>query len=53
MYLTKGNKLPDRYNTEQISIIEQKIITTNIGALPASDDNPRRTRLFTLNGNWK
>eukprot|EP01052_Picozoa_sp_SAG31_P044095 SAG31_NODE_7569_length_1651_cov_2.438144_1_plen_223_part_10 len=53
VYFTQGNKLLDRYNTEQISIIDQKLITPNIGALPASDDNPRRTRLFTLNGNWK
>lgn len=53
VYFTQGNKLLDRYNTEQISIIDQKLITPNIGALPADDANPRRSRLFTLNGNWK
>lgn len=53
VYFTQGNKLLDRYDTEQISIIDQKIISPNIGALPADDANPRRTRLFTLNGNWK
>lgn len=53
VYFTQGTKLLDRYNTEQISIIDQKLITPNIGALPADDANPRRTRLFTLNGNWK
>lgn len=53
VYFTQGNKLLDRYNNEQISIIDQKLITPNIGALPADDANPRRTRLFTLNGNWK
>lgn len=53
VYFTQGNKLLDRYNNEQISIIDQKIVTPDIGALPASDPNPRRTRLVTLNGNWK
>lgn len=53
VFFTQGNKLLDRYNTEQISIIDQKIIAPNIGALPADDANPRRTRLVTLNGNWK
>lgn len=53
VYFTQGNKLLDRYNTEQISIIDQKIISPNIGSLPADDANPRRTRLVTLNGNWK
>lgn len=53
VYFTQGNKLLDRYNTEQISIIDQKIVSPNIGALPADDANPRRTRLVTLNGNWK
>jgi len=53
VYFTQGNKMLDRYNTEQISIIDQKIVTPNIGALPASDPNPRRTRLVSLNGNWK
>lgn len=53
VYFTQGTKLLDRYNTEQIAIIDQKIVTPNIGALPADDANPRRTRLVTLNGNWK
>lgn len=53
VYFTQQNKMLDRYNNEQISIIDQKIISPNIGALPADDANPRRTRLFTLNGNWK
>jgi len=53
VYFTQGNKLLDRYNTEQISIIDQKIVAPNIGALPADDENPRRTRLVNLNGRWK
>lgn len=53
VYFTQGNKLLDRYNTEQIAIIDQKIIAPNIGPLPADDDHPRRTRLVNLNGNWK
>jgi len=53
VYFTNGNKLLDRYNTETISIIDQKIVTPNIGPLPADDDNSRRTRLVTLSGNWK
>ncbi len=53
VYFTQGNKMLDRYDEETIAIIDQKIVAPNIGALPAADANARRSRLVTLNGNWK
>lgn len=57
VYFTQGNKLLDRYNTESISIIDQKIIHPGAINRTGSDDNTtsfqRRTQLVTLNGSWK
>lgn len=57
VYFTQGNKLLDRYNTEQISIIDQKIIRPGFINRTGSDDNTssfqRRTQLVQLNGRWK
>jgi len=57
VYFTQGTKLLDRYNTEQISIIDQKIIQPGTINRTGSDDNTssfqRRTQLVSLNGNWK
>lgn len=57
VYFTQGNKLLDRYNTEQISIIDQKIIRPGGINRTGSDDNTvsyqRRTQLVQLNGRWK
>lgn len=57
VYFTQGTKLLDRYNTEQISIIDQKMIQPGTINRTGSDDNTtsfqRRTQLVSLNGNWK
>lgn len=57
VYFTQGNKLLDRYNNEQISIIDQTIIHPGSINRTGSDDNTtsfqRRTQLATLNGHWK
>ncbi len=57
VYFTQQNKLLDRYNTEQISIIDQKIIHPGSINRTGSDDNTssfqRRTQLVTMNGHWK
>lgn len=60
VYFTQGSKLLDRYNTEEISIIQQKIIspgTQNRIPTTLSGDGvnfgARRTQLVTMNGHWK
>lgn len=57
VYFTQANKLLDRYNTEQISIIDQKIVHPGAINRTGSDDNTtsyqRRTQLVTMNGHWK
>lgn len=57
VYFTQENKLLDRYNTEQISIIDQKIVHPGAINRTGSDDNTtsyqRRTQLITMNGHWK
>ena len=57
VYFTQGSKLLDRYNNEQISIIDQKMIQPGTINRTGSDDNTtsfqRRTQLVSLNGNWK
>ncbi len=57
VYFTQQNKLLDRYNTEQISIIDQKIVHPGAINRTGSDDNTssfqRRTQLVTMNGHWK
>lgn len=57
VYFTQANKLLDRYNTEQISIIDQTIIHPGSINRTGSDDNTtsfqRRMQLTTLNGHWK
>lgn len=57
VYFTQANKLLDRYNTESISIIDQKIIHPGSINRTGSDDNTvsfqRRSQLVTLNGSWK
>lgn len=54
VYFTQGTKLLDRYNTEQISIIDQKIVSPGpINRTNGAEDQMRRTQLVSLNGNWK
>lgn len=60
VYFTDQNKMLDRYNTEEISIITQKIINPGTqNRIPTSESGygvnfgARRTQLVTLNGHWK
>lgn len=60
VYFTQGAKLLDRYNTEQISIIDQKIVNPGTqNRIPTEASPPgvnfgaRRTQLVSLSGNWK
>lgn len=63
VYFTQGCKLLDRYNTEQISIIDQKMVYPGSINRQGGDNNPpvlptdaqfqRRTQLVNLNGYWK
>lgn len=60
VYFTQGNKLLDRYNTEEISIITQKIINPGTqNRIPTTESGDginfgaRRTQLVTLTGTWK
>ncbi len=49
-YFTQTNKMLDRINNEQISIIDQKTMFS--GPSYAQTEN-ERSMLCTLNGNWK
>lgn len=55
VYFTQGSKLLDRYNVEQISIIDQKMIQPGVinRNIPDGSSEARRTQIVSLNGNWK
>lgn len=60
VYFTQGNKMLDRYNTEEISIITQKIVNPGVqNRIPTSESGDgvnfgaRRTQLVTMNARWK
>lgn len=52
VYHTQQNKMLDRYNTEKISIIDQKILHSRED-YSVENNYREHSYLMTLNGNWK
>ncbi len=52
VYFTQNNKMLDRYNTEKISIIDQKIVHSRED-YSVENNYREHSYLCTLNGNWK
>lgn len=52
VYFTQTNKMLDRYNTEKISIIDQKILHSRED-YSVENNYREHSYLLTLNGNWK